>query len=71
MRVLSWDFLNFALKLWHMSESEACFWVGNMRKNYLIAGAFLLFALFDKEELIVIDEGLREGVCVAYYKGLF
>ncbi|HED8510265.1 TPA: Ppx/GppA family phosphatase [Campylobacter upsaliensis] len=71
MRVLSWDFLNFALKLWHMSESEACFWVGNMRKNYLIAGAFLLFALFDKEELIIIDEGLREGVCVAYYKGLF
>ncbi|MBS4240707.1 Ppx/GppA family phosphatase [Campylobacter vulpis] len=70
-RICAKEFLYFALKLWHMKEDEARFWVGKMRKNYLVAGALLLFALFDKEELIVIDEGLREGVCVAYYKGLF
>lgn len=68
MRIFTWDFLKFALRLWYMREDEAEFWVGKMRKNYLIGGALLLFALFDKEELIIIDEGLREGVCVAHFQ---
>lgn len=58
------DFLKFGIKLWYMSEKEACKWVGENRKNYLVAGCFLLFALFDKQKLIVVDEGLREGVCI-------
>lgn len=59
------DFLYFAKKLWFMSEEEASFWVGKERKNYLVAGCFLLYALFDKQSLIVVDEGLREGVCIS------
>lgn len=58
------DFLEFALKIWKMDEKTASFWVGSMRKNYICAGALLLFALFEKQKLIVIDEGLREGVCL-------
>lgn len=58
------EILNFAQKLWHMDEKKASFWVGNTRKNYLVAGCFLLFSIFEKEKLIVIDEGLREGLCM-------
>lgn len=58
------DFLFFAQKLWYMDKKKASFWVGNTRRNYLIAGCFLLFSIFDKEKLIVIDEGLREGLCM-------
>ncbi|HEB9308444.1 TPA: Ppx/GppA family phosphatase [Campylobacter coli] len=59
------DFLNFGQRLWHMDEKRASFWVGNTRKNYLVAGCFLLFSIFEREKLIVIDEGLREGLCMA------
>lgn len=58
------DFLFFAQKLWYMDKKKASFWVGNTRKNYLVAGCFLFFSIFDKEKLIVIDEGLREGLCM-------
>lgn len=61
-RLYAGEFLRFAWNLWRMSESEAAFWVGSMRKPYFVAGCLLLFALFEREELIVIDEGLREGV---------
>lgn len=64
------DFLNFAKKLWYMDEKKASFWVGNTRKNYLVAGCFLLFSIFDKQKLIVIDEGVREGLCVSDFNDL-
>ncbi len=44
--------------------------VGAMRKNYLSAGCLLFYALFDKHKLLVIDEGLREGVCLASMKNI-
>ncbi|EDA4620172.1 Ppx/GppA family phosphatase, partial [Campylobacter coli] len=59
------DFLTFGQKLWYMDEKKASFWVGNTRKNYLVTGCFLLFSIFEREKLIVIDEGLREGLCMA------
>lgn len=58
------DFLHYALKLHCMSEEEASFFVGKKRKNYLIAGCFLLYALFEKCKFIVVDSGLREGLCL-------
>ncbi|MBZ7931848.1 Ppx/GppA family phosphatase [Campylobacter sp. RM12910] len=58
------DFFKFALKIWNMSEKDANFYLGKTRKKYLTAGCFLFFAIFDKEECIVIDEGLREGLCM-------
>lgn len=58
------DFLHYGIQLWHMNEKNAEIAVGKTRKNYLVAGCFLLFALFEKHKLIIIDEGLREGVCI-------
>lgn len=58
------DFLHFALKLIKMSEQQAELKVGKNRKNHLIAGCFLFYALFDKEKIIVVDEGVREGLCI-------
>lgn len=63
-RLKTSDFLHFALKLAKMSELEAAPQIGKARKNHLIAGCFLFYALFDKERFIVIDEGLREGLCI-------
>lgn len=64
------DFLNFGIKLYQMSEENAKIWVGEKRKNYITAGCFLLFALFEKQRLVVVDEGLREGLCIAKMKGI-
>ncbi|HFU6365050.1 TPA: Ppx/GppA family phosphatase, partial [Campylobacter jejuni] len=65
------DFLNYAIKLFHMEEKKAIKEVGTMRKNYLSAGCLLFYALlFDKHKLLVIDEGLREGVCLASMKNI-
>lgn len=64
------DFLNYAIKLFHMEEKKAIKEVGMMRKNYLSAGCLLFYALFDKHKLLVIDEGLREGVCLASMKNI-
>ena len=61
------DFLHFAFKIYNMSEKEASLFLGKRRKNYVVAGCFLLYALFDKEELIVVDEGIREGLCIDFY----
>ncbi|EAI8620401.1 Ppx/GppA family phosphatase, partial [Campylobacter jejuni] len=54
----------------HMEEKKAIKEVGMMRKNYLSAGCLLFYALFDKHKLLVIDEGLREGVCLASMKNI-
>lgn len=61
-RLHAGEFLHFAHRLWRMGEAEAALWVGSMRRTYFVAGCLLLFALFDREDLVVIDEGLREGV---------
>lgn len=54
-----------------MEEKKAIKEVGTMRKNYLSAGCLLFYALlFDKHKLLVIDEGLREGVCLASMKNI-
>ncbi|KAA6227337.1 Ppx/GppA family phosphatase [Campylobacter sp. LR286c] len=58
------DFLYLGLKIWSMSENEAKKWVGSMRKNYLVAGCFLFYSLLENEKIIVVDEGLREGICL-------
>ncbi|MCX2682487.1 Ppx/GppA family phosphatase [Campylobacter sp. MIT 21-1685] len=65
MRLNTRDFLYYGVQLWNMSEKEAQYIVGKTRKNYLVAGCFLLFALFENHKLIVVDEGLREGICKA------
>lgn len=64
------DFLNFSKKIWNLNNKEAKIYLGENRKKYLIGGALLLFALFDKQRLIVIDDGVREGVCIAHFKNL-
>ncbi|MCR6593590.1 Ppx/GppA phosphatase family protein [Campylobacter insulaenigrae] len=64
------DFLIFAIKIWNLEQKKAKIYLGENRKKYLIAGALLLYALFDKEKLIVVDDGVREGVCIAYFKNI-
>ncbi|MFQ6341614.1 Ppx/GppA family phosphatase [Campylobacter sp. VTCC 70190] len=69
-RLCSRDFLHYAMKLFYMNESKAIKEVGKMRKNYLSAGCLLFYALFDKQRLLVMDEGLREGLCLASAKNI-
>ncbi|WP_139454017.1 Ppx/GppA family phosphatase [Campylobacter armoricus] len=64
------DFFNFALKIWNLEQEKAKIYLGENRKKYLIAGSMILFALFDKQKLIVIDDGVREGVCIAHFKNI-
>lgn len=64
------DFLNFAIKIWNLEQEKAKIYLGDNRKKYLIAGALLLYTLFDKEKLIIIDDGIREGVCIAHFKNI-
>ena len=66
---LAW-FVNELLK---MDDKSADVAVGRSRKYPLIAGTLLLKELLNGQEakFIVIDDGLREGVGVAYLKGLF
>ncbi|HEC1746298.1 Ppx/GppA family phosphatase [Campylobacter lari] len=64
------DFFEFALKIWNLEQEKAKIYLGENRKKYLIAGSMILFALFDKQKLIVIDDGVREGVCIAHFKNI-
>lgn len=64
------DFFDFALKIWNLEQEKAKIYLGENRKKYLIAGSMILFALFNKQKLIVIDDGVREGVCVAHFKNI-
>ncbi|MBX1886554.1 Ppx/GppA phosphatase family protein [Campylobacter peloridis] len=64
------DFFNFALKIWNLEQKKAKIYLGENRKKYLIAGSMILFALFSKQKLIVIDDGVREGVCIAHFKNI-
>lgn len=64
------DFFDFALKIWNLKQEKAKIYLGENRKKYLIAGSMILFALFNKQKLIVIDDGVREGVCIAHFKNI-
>ena len=66
---LAW-FVNELLK---MDDKSADLAVGRNRKHPLIAGTLLLEELLSGQEakFIVIDDGLREGVGVAYLQGKF
>ncbi|ELP9119776.1 Ppx/GppA family phosphatase [Campylobacter lari] len=64
------DFFDFALKIWNLEQEKAKIYLGENRKKYLIAGSMILFALFNKQKLIVIDDGVREGVCIAHFKNI-
>ncbi|WP_103644373.1 Ppx/GppA phosphatase family protein [Campylobacter concisus] len=63
-------FVNELLKMDDKSTDTA---VGRNRKYPLIAGTLLLEELLIGQEVkfLVIDDGLREGVGVAYLKGIF
>ncbi|MBM0636641.1 Ppx/GppA family phosphatase [Campylobacter sp. VicNov18] len=63
------DFLNYAIKLFYMQEHKTMKQV-SMRNKYLSAGCLLFYALFDRHKLLVIDEGLREGLCLASMKNI-
>ena len=67
-RLKSVDFLKYALIIAKMSEQKAALKIGKNRANHLLAGCFLFYALFDKEKLIIVDEGLREGLCLQALK---
>ncbi|WP_459818699.1 Ppx/GppA phosphatase family protein [Campylobacter concisus] len=66
---LAW-FVNELLK---MDDKSADLAVGRNRKYSLIAGTLLLEELLSGQEVkfLVIDDGLREGVGVAYLQGKF
>lgn len=64
------DFFDFALKIWNLEQEKAKIYLGENRKKHLIAGSMILFALFNKQKLIVIDDGVREGVCIAHFKNI-
>ncbi|OJJ28978.1 Ppx/GppA phosphatase family protein [Campylobacter concisus] len=68
-RDLAW----FVDELLKMDDKSADLAVGRNRKHPLIAGTLLLEELLSGQEakFIVIDDGLREGVGVAYLQGKF
>lgn len=67
------DFENFRQKIAEMDEKTAKIALGENRKDLIICGIILLESLlrnFANSEFIVIDDGLREGVCIAKMKNL-
>ena len=67
------DLAWFVDELLKMDDKSADLPVGRNRKYPLIAGTLLLEELLSKQEtkFLVIDDGLREGVGVAYLQGKF
>ena len=67
------DLAWFVDKLLKMDDKSADLAVGRNRKYPLIAGTLLLEELLGEQEakFLVIDDGLREGVGVAYMQGKF
>ncbi|MDA3078927.1 MULTISPECIES: Ppx/GppA phosphatase family protein [unclassified Campylobacter] len=54
-------------RILNFSETEAVLKLGENRKDLMIAGIMLLKSLlqdFAKTEFIVVDDGLREGICI-------
>ena len=53
----------------NFDDENAKIWLGTGRKDLMIAGIYLLKSLlrdFANYEFIVVDDGLREGVCIDY-----
>lgn len=54
-----------------MNEHERTRYVGVGRENLIIAGILMVSAIYEAigvEEAIIIDDGLREGIALDYYK---
>lgn len=72
--ILKFDEFDFWLdKIQKMSENEALEKLGENRKDLMIAGIMLLKSLLydlSKYDFIVVDDGLREGVCIDYISNL-
>ncbi len=66
--VLSIDDINRALReLLKMSESERVRWVGASRDDLIVAGVMIfreILKIFGFYEVLIIDDGLREGVAL-------
>jgi len=65
---LSIDDINQAMrKLLSMDENERSRWVGVGRSNFIISGISILqkiLEITDFKQIIVIDDGLREGIAI-------
>lgn len=58
-------------ELLSMNESERIRFVGVGRENLIIAGILMVCAIYEAvgvEEAIIVDDGLREGIALEYYK---
>lgn len=58
-------------ELLSMDESERKRFVGVGRENLIIAGILMVIAIYevmDVQEAVVVDDGLREGIALEYYK---
>jgi len=65
------DFDEMREKILKMSDEEAEILVGKNRNLLIISGCLLLKSLlkdFATAPIFVVDDGLREGVCIDYYK---
>jgi exopolyphosphatase/guanosine-5'-triphosphate,3'-diphosphate pyrophosphatase len=54
-----------------MNEQERTRYVGIGRENLIIAGILMVTAIYEAigvENAIIIDDGLREGIALDYYK---
>jgi exopolyphosphatase / guanosine-5'-triphosphate,3'-diphosphate pyrophosphatase len=54
-----------------MSESQRSRYVGVGRENLIVAGIMMVTAIYEAfgyEEAIIIDDGLREGIALEYFK---
>ena len=72
--ILKFDEFDFWLdEIQKMSENEVVEKLGENRKDLMIAGIMLLKSLLydlSKYDFIVVDDGLREGVCIDYISNL-
>lgn len=58
-------------ELLRMDETARTRYVGTGRENLIIAGVLMVTAIYEAmecEEAIIIDDGLREGIALEYYK---
>lgn len=58
-------------ELLRMDEAARTRYVGIGRENLIIAGVLMVTAIYEAmecEEAIIIDDGLREGIALEYYK---
>lgn len=65
------DCLRVYDELLSMDESERTRFVGVGRENLIIAGILMVIAVYEvigAQEAIIVDDGLREGIALEYYK---